>query len=555
MMSFTIKRRIQLLAFVVLGGLFSLALLHFRVSERELEQHAELVTLLEQTASLARLIHELQRERAFSSSHLATTNQNFERDLRSQYERTDQGLRELAAQAPERRDDLATQDALRRQVLERQVTASEAFALYTAQIVRLLATGERLSLAAGGHPLQPELFAFLQWVLAKEFLGQSRGTLLGARAEGGVDAAWIARLGERTGLFEWHLARHRQLSGDQQSALPTTDTPEIRAARAVLTNAIARAPERVSEEQRRNWYATMSAAIDSLHRTELATLDRLWGEARALQTEARLRLNAQRAGLLLVAAVLIYLALTSLRQILDALQLALHGVRRARHSEPPLHPPEADDEVGEIEQSIGQMLDLVERLNVRASTDPLTQALNRQGLSEAATAELERARRYGRRLSMIVFDLDHFKRINDEFGHAAGDRVLQTVARLVQENLRLADVFARWGGEEFVILAPESSEEEAMQLAEKLRAAFQTFRSPEIPIFAASFGVAAYTASDDFDRLFDRADQALYAAKTTGRDRVVGFSRQPEMPKQALGGRRRDRSLVPPATGPRGGNT
>lgn len=554
-MQFTIKRRIQLLAFVVLGGLLSLALLHFRVSERELEQHAELVTLLEQTANLARLVHELQRERAFSSRHLAGAGEDFERELRAQYELTDQGLRELAARAPERRDDLASQDALRRQVLERRVSASEALALYTDQIVRFLATEERLSLAAGGHPLQPELFAFLQWVLAKEFLGQTRGTLLGARADGGLDAVWIARLGERTGLFEWHLARHRQLSGNRESALPATDSPEIRAARVVLANAIARSPERVSDAQRRDWYATLSAAIDSLHRSELAMLDRLQGEARALQTEARLRLNLQRAGLLLVAAVLIYLALTSLRQILDALQVALKGVRRARHSEPPLPTPEADDEVGEIEQSIGQMLDLVERLNVRAATDPLTQALNRQGLGEAATGELERARRYGRRLALIVFDLDHFKRINDEFGHASGDRVLQTVAQLVQENLRLADVFARWGGEEFVILAPESSEEEAMQLAEKLRAAFQAFRAPEVPNFAASFGVAAYTAGDDFDRLFDRADQALYAAKTTGRDRVVGFSRQPEMPKQALGGRRRDLRVVPPGAGSRGGKT
>ncbi|MCZ7656295.1 MAG: GGDEF domain-containing protein [Rhodocyclaceae bacterium] len=103
------------------------------------------------------------------------------------------------------------------------------------------------------------------------------------------------------------------------------------------------------------------------------------------------------------------------------------------------------DEPIDIAQSFNQLLDMVDSLNIKASTDALTGALNRHGFHELAGGELQRALRYHRKLSMIIADVDHFKRINDSHGHAVGDRVLIELACLIRDNMRGTDIFARWG--------------------------------------------------------------------------------------------------------------
>ena len=183
------------------------------------------------------------------------------------------------------------------------------------------------------------------------------------------------------------------------------------------------------------------------------------------------------------------------------------------------------DEPIDIAQSFNQLLDMVDSLNIKASTDALTGALNRHGFHELAGGELQRALRYHRKLSMIIADVDHFKRINDSHGHAVGDRVLIQLACLIRDNMRGTDIFARWGGEEFIILTPETSAEEAARLAEKLRLLFETFHAKDLPRFTVSFGVAEFAKGDNLETLFAKADQALYLAKDTGRNRVETFTR------------------------------
>ncbi|WP_018231677.1 GGDEF domain-containing protein [Thioalkalivibrio thiocyanodenitrificans] len=156
-----------------------------------------------------------------------------------------------------------------------------------------------------------------------------------------------------------------------------------------------------------------------------------------------------------------------------------------------------------------------------ATTDELTGIANRREFTRILNRELDRARRYGTPLSLIMYDLDHFKRVNDSFGHDVGDHVLQKVARLVNDNIRSVDTAGRWGGEEFMILMPQSVAAAARIAAEKLRQTIAQYRFDGVgTVITASFGVALFTQQDDRDSLLKKADQALYQAKARGRNRV-----------------------------------
>jgi diguanylate cyclase (GGDEF)-like protein/PAS domain S-box-containing protein len=161
-----------------------------------------------------------------------------------------------------------------------------------------------------------------------------------------------------------------------------------------------------------------------------------------------------------------------------------------------------------------------DRLKEMASTDPLTGAFNRRRFNEVMQTEIARAKRYGTPITLIIFDIDHFKRINDTYGHSAGDQVLRKLASLVSGNIRDTDIFARWGGEEFVILATNCDTHSLVGLAEKIRKLIEACMFDEVDKVTCSFGVTGYLAGDDQESIVKRADSNLYRAKETGRNRV-----------------------------------
>ncbi len=152
--------------------------------------------------------------------------------------------------------------------------------------------------------------------------------------------------------------------------------------------------------------------------------------------------------------------------------------------------------------------------------DPLTGVYNRRALGERLAAELARSRRFGHPLGLLMLDIDHFKQINDRFGHLAGDQVLIGIARFLRQQVRQSDFVARFGGEEFAILLPETDQEGARRFAERLRSAMGKLDFSPVPTPSVSIGVAASREDDTPDSLLQRADAALYAAKRGGRDRV-----------------------------------
>lgn len=163
----------------------------------------------------------------------------------------------------------------------------------------------------------------------------------------------------------------------------------------------------------------------------------------------------------------------------------------------------------------------------QALRDPLTGLGNRQALNEMLEKEYTRWQRYKGNLSLVLWDLDNFKSVNDLYGHAAGDKVLKTLASVLQSQTRDADFVARFGGEEFIGLFPETTLSDALLLSEKVRNKVKSakfYYESTTVIVTVSAGIAQFSNDDTIDEVFNRADKALYQAKASGRDRCVSSS-------------------------------
>lgn len=155
-----------------------------------------------------------------------------------------------------------------------------------------------------------------------------------------------------------------------------------------------------------------------------------------------------------------------------------------------------------------------------AYNDHLTQIYNRQMFDKLFTEQLSTHRRFGYNLSLIMFDIDYFKRVNDTFGHSIGDRVLISISKIIKEKLRSNDIFARYGGEEFIILLPQTNSEDAYKKAYELKELINENQDNSIPNITASFGLTELTNDDDEYSAFLRVDKALYEAKKRRNDIV-----------------------------------
>ncbi|BCD59935.1 MULTISPECIES: GGDEF domain-containing protein [unclassified Nitratiruptor] len=156
-----------------------------------------------------------------------------------------------------------------------------------------------------------------------------------------------------------------------------------------------------------------------------------------------------------------------------------------------------------------------------ATVDKLTGLYNRHKFQEIAESEIKRSHRHKRPLSVILFDIDHFKKINDTYGHDIGDAVLQELAKIIKKNIRKYDYAIRWGGEEFLILAPETDEKQAFAMAEKLRKAVESHTFPEVGKVTISLGVASVDPNESIDQAIKKADNALYSSKLGGRNKTT----------------------------------
>lgn len=172
--------------------------------------------------------------------------------------------------------------------------------------------------------------------------------------------------------------------------------------------------------------------------------------------------------------------------------------------------------------SISQNITDKKRVEELSVTDQLTRLHNRMFLETSFHREINRAKRYGHPFSVIMVDIDHFKEVNDTYGHDVGDNVLIVIAELLLNNIRETDILGRWGGEEFLIICPHTSHDESRMLAEKLRSAVEAYSFEDIGHKSCSFGISEFDLIDEeYKEVVKRADEALYQAKGNGRNCVV----------------------------------
>ncbi len=163
------------------------------------------------------------------------------------------------------------------------------------------------------------------------------------------------------------------------------------------------------------------------------------------------------------------------------------------------------------------------QMEKQATTDSLTLCYNRKMFNDLLSVEVKKATRHAKPLSLVILDIDNFKSVNDTYGHLIGDEVLKEMAAITRENIRESDIFARWGGEEFSILLPETTVEGGATLAEKIRNCIKSHRFNKAGNLTCSFGVAELIPDEPKDTLISNADWALYHSKNNGKNQVAVY--------------------------------
>ena len=185
--------------------------------------------------------------------------------------------------------------------------------------------------------------------------------------------------------------------------------------------------------------------------------------------------------------------------------------------------PKLDENNGNIESFLSISVDITAKIELEkvASIDKLTNVYNRRMLDQFLQVEIEIANRHKEELSLIIIDIDYFKQVNDTYGHLVGDMVLIQLSKIISDNLRISDIFGRYGGEEFLIICPKTNKNSAFILAEKLRMIVKDFEFNKVGYKTISIGIADLKRDDTIESLFEKADEALYEAKNSGRNKSV----------------------------------
>jgi diguanylate cyclase len=264
----------------------------------------------------------------------------------------------------------------------------------------------------------------------------------------------------------------------------------------------------------------------------MANLVESGAQCRAQRTQAAAQLDSQVRSHVeeMQSGIREARSLPDLQRIIEAqLDKVMGSLNRFRDLDDSMRQKEGEQETllrKRLEESQADLQRLQEELEEQrkiAETDPLTQVANRHKFEQRLQEEYSRWRRYRHPLSLVLLDLDHFKQVNDQHGHATGDRVLQEVSRRLVDSVRGADLVARFGGEEFVILMPETNLTDATKAANKIRRtiAASPIETPDGPIqVTVSMGVAEFEHDDTPEDVLQRADAALYRAKHKGRNQV-----------------------------------
>ena len=532
MWRFSIRNQLLLLGALATGSIWAGALLQYLHLRDQTVHLAQVRRDLRSASGFSELARYAAQERGLGNGWLMRRSGGNPAELRDVRTRVDAGLQALreAGESPvepaieSRAEQLAR---YRGQIDRREIPPAVAFAYYSGLVAAVQdEAARRLRDGMVQVALSYEHVNHLQ--RATESLAQVRGLVNGALS--------AERLGAETEqTLAWQLTLHKEymrlfeLSAPPAARLATaaqTGAPAVRDTIELATRLLALKQTHAVGLDAAGWWTLSTEAVDSLRR---AAAD----ESASLTRQAGQRIHDIERQLLWTVVVLVVLGVVTMGLVLgtvgrivrslDRLLAGLDGIGTRRNFKVRIDDSRRD-EFGTITRGINKLIEIaglaMDEQEALTLIDPLTGAMNRRGFDRQLVARTQRERAHRTPFCLVMIDVDHFKAINDGFGHPQGDAVLRQLADLLSAALRPDDVVARFGGEEFVALLAGCDAIDGLGVAEKLRLAVERHDFGFGRPVTASFGVAAWNEADSGQALVAEADAQLYGAKNAGRNRV-----------------------------------
>lgn len=484
------------------------------------------------------LVHFIQRERGYSASYLATGRHD-PLLLKQMREDSNAALKSLTNNvlATEQRmsrsglADVAVRFMEVRNQVDKQTSNWRVVRDAYTGIVNTLLTSVQFELTQERSKESIQLDAIAELALAREALGLLRATVNSIRLNSrDVDINDLIFMASELTIYRQHLSNFKKMADDPagKKLQAMVDSDIYIWVFATINQVLSK--KQVSD-QLEEWWPRSSSVMDMEKAIEDASFTVLQH-----QTETDIAVHVRNQNTITFFAITLclglayYVSITIGRMMRDIrrLAVALDDVVDNENYTIRLAQKGSQDEFGHIFLLFNKLLEFTDGLlrekEKLASVDTLTGVMNRRSFLKYADREISRAKRHTQELALVFMDIDHFKRVNDTYGHHVGDEVLKAFANIIRERVRSTDLMARWGGEEFIILLPETGKEAAHALADSLRGAVASAPFPAVGQVSCSAGVAGWQHGESFELWCARADAALYKAKEGGRNRVISAS-------------------------------
>ncbi|MCP4295645.1 MAG: diguanylate cyclase [Proteobacteria bacterium] len=533
----SIRFRILLLSIVALTAVATAFYIESQDITGKLHLAENSLQTLSDVRSLSKLIHPIQKERGLTAGDLIGHDETLHNLLLKQREITDSqwselGTVELLTDQKLAQNLPARLTAMRQRIDSGATHWDEAREFYTSTVQRLLELMV-LKVAALDYAedISYELQALSYIAISREKLGLIRATLNRGYQHGQLSKKELDYLSRYYGTFIDNFTIYEAIS--KMHFEKTADSAwlvEIRT--EVFSSVIFQIDNTLKTEGKvfqgtpSTWWREATLVIDTMRKTETAILEDVKHQTLEQTTYYKNYLYKYAIFAFIVLTIVALLTGLTVYRILKALSILINSLENVEQTQNYgiRIRTQKKDEFGKLSYSINSLLGFTDKIikdkEFLASTDLLTGVMNRRSFIIASEEEIKRSERYGTPLSMIYCDIDFFKLINDQHGHAVGDEVLKKFAKTLKENLRSSDYLGRWGGEEFIILTTEIDLVSAEKLSEKLRQKIMELSIQPVEQVTCSFGVAEKKGGELFEALCERADQALYQAKESGRNKV-----------------------------------
>jgi diguanylate cyclase (GGDEF)-like protein len=489
--------------------------------------------VVDKISLLTQIIHPLQKERGLTATNLITHDKVIQNKLLKQRKETDLYLaKALESFGPKSKNDINNfiiiLDNLRSRVDEDNSNWKEIKLFYTSQINYFL-NMISLELAEFKHDkdVGHQLYGVLYLAIVREHLGLLRATLSRGYQRGEVIQKELLVINQEYSGFNnsFNSFKLHMKKSKSNNWLIKTENDVLVSIRKQIEHVLKESKEKPKGSTVKWWNET-TLALDMMKEVEEEMKDYVNRSSHQLISD----LEQERSTYLIISffvfLLIAWVTIITVSRILKVLSILIKSLKQiVKNEDFSLRiKSNPQDDFKQLSFSINQLLNytdgIIKEKDMIASIDVLTGVMNRRSFINVAKEEIERHKRYERPLSLIFCDIDKFKLINDKYGHALGDEVLKAFAKNIQSHLRKSDYFARWGGEEFIILSPDTKEEGAIELAENIRKLIMTLSVSSINNITCSFGVAQMKKDETLEQLCERADKAVYKAKESGRNQV-----------------------------------